>query len=310
MLVTGAAGFIGSNLCGRLVAEGHEVVGFDDLSGGRLENLSGSPEVDLVVGDVRDRDAVLRAARGTGVIFHQGALPSVIRSIEAPGPTVEINVGGTLNVLIAAHEVGARVVAASSSSVYGDQVSLPVREDMEPRPKSPYAASKLAVEAFCHAWANAYRVPAVSLRYFNVYGPHQDPASEYAAVVPRFIRACLTRERPLIYGDGGQGRDFTYIDDVIEGNILASLAPEAAWGLAFNIGGGREPTSVNRLLWLIAEAAGARPDPIHTDPRPGDIRLSHADIRHAGLLLGYRPAVPITEGLRRTVDWFKSRLSG
>lgn len=306
MLVTGAAGFIGSHLCRRLVADGHEVIGLDDLSEGSEENLADLPEVQLVRGDLRHLDTVRRAAGGVEAIFHQGALRSVPRSMQAPGPTVEVNVVGTANVLIAAHEAAARVVSASSSSVYGDQTTFPLHEDLELRPRSPYAASKAAGEQLCAAWWRAYGVPAISLRYFNVYGPGQDPASEYAAVVPRFISACLESRSPVIFGDGEQARDFTYIDDVVEANVLAASAGEAAFGRAFNIGGGRKPTSVNRLLAIVAELTGTDPQPVFEPSRPGDVGLTEADVSPARKLLGYEPAVGVKDGLRRTVEWLRS----
>ena len=306
-LVTGAAGFIGSRLSRRLVAEGHDVVGLDDLSEGRLENLADVPEIRFEHGDLRDADAVHAAARGCGVIFHQGALKSVPRSIEEPVRFTEVNVLGTLNVLLAARDAAATVVSASSSSVYGDQERFPLTEDLPPHPRSPYAATKLAGELFCRAWWESFGVPTVALRYFNVYGPGQDPASEYAAVVPRFVVACLTGGRPTIYGDGEQARDFTFIDDVVEANLLAARAPDAARGRAFNIGGGAEPTSVNRLLELIAASCGVETDPVYEPERPGDVRRSEADQELALTLLGYEPKVEVSDGLRRTVDWFRGR---
>ena len=217
MLVTGAAGFIGSHLCRRLVADGNDVVAFDDLSDGKLDNLADVPSVRFVEADLRDEDAVRAAADGCAVLFHQGAMRSVPRSIAEPERTTDVNVRGTLNVLLAARDERASVVFASSSSVYGDQESFPFREDMAPLLRSPYAASKLAGEAYCRSWWLSFGVPTVSLRYFNVYGPGQDPANEYAAVVPRFTMACLNQTVPEVHGDGEQSRDFTYIDDVVRG---------------------------------------------------------------------------------------------
>ena len=303
-LVTGGAGFIGSRLCARLVADGHQVRAFDDLSDGSLDNLAKVPEVELVEGDLRSREAVRAAADGAEAIFHQGAKRSVPRSILEPGLTTEVNVGGTLNVLLAARDVGARVVAASSSSVYGDQDRFPQEESMAPRPKSPYAASKAAGEAYCLAVWTSMGVPAISLRYFNVYGPGQDPASEYAAVVPRFITACLNGARPVIYGDGEQARDFTFVDDIVEANVMSALASDDAFGGAFNIGGGAEPTSINRLLRLIAELTGTSPEPVHERSREGDVRMTYADVSRARAALGYEPRVQIREGLRRTLAAF------
>ncbi len=307
-LVTGAAGFIGSSICRRLVAEGHDVVGLDDLSVGRAEQLADVPEVRLDVADVRDRESVASAAKGCDVILHQAAMKSVPRSIEEPERYTDVNVGGTLNVLLAARERPASVVFASSSSVYGDQDRFPQTEEIDLRPRSPYAASKLAGEAFCRAWWESFGVPAIALRYFNVYGPGQDPASEYAAVVTRFITACLTASRPTIYGDGEQSRDFTFVDDVVEANLLAARAPEGARGRAFNIGGGAEPTSVNQLLALIAASCGVEPEPVREPERPGDIRRSEADPGLARALLGFEPKVGIEDGLRRTIDWFRGRV--
>lgn len=304
--MTGAAGFIGSRVAARLSGDGHEVVGFDDLSEGRRENLEDAPRVDLVVGDLRDRASVRGAVAGCEVVFHQGAMRSVPRSMDAPAPTMDVNLGGTVNVLLAARDAGARVVFASSSSIYGDQERFPVREDAHAAPKSPYAASKLVGEELCGTWWRAFAVPTVALRYYNVYGPHQDPESEYAAVVPKFIRACLHGRRPVIHGDGEQSRDFTFVGDVVEANVLAAAAPEAAFGRAFNVGGGGVPTSVNRLLEIVAGLTGTRPDPIHEPPRPGDVRRTEGDLTLAAELLGYRPAVDVETGLARTVEWMRA----
>ncbi len=304
-LVTGAAGFIGSHLSRRLVAEGFDVVGLDDLSDGSLENLRDVPEVRFVEADIRDAEAVAGAARGCATIFHQGAKRAVPRSMAFPVETTDVNVGGMLNVLLAAHDVDATVVAASSSSVYGDQDVFPLHEGMELRPRSPYAASKVTTEVYAGSFWRSHRVRSALLRYFNVYGPGQDPENEYAAVVPRFIVACLTQEPPVIFGDGEQARDFTYIDDVVEANLGAARAPEAAWGRAFNIGGGEPPTSVNELLRRIAELTGTRPEPRYESMRAGDVRLTEADISLGAELLDFQPRVPIEEGLRRTVESFR-----
>jgi UDP-glucose 4-epimerase len=304
VLVTGAAGFVGSHLCRGLVAEGCDVVALDDLSEGRLEDLGGVPEVRFVHADIRDAGAVAEAASGCRVIYHQAAKRSVLRSMEQPELTTEVNVGGTLNVLLSARDVGATVVAASSSSVYGDQKRFPLHEDLTPRPRSPYAVSKLAGEEYGAALHLAYGIPSVWLRYFNVYGPGQDPLSEYAAVIPRFVMACLDGARPVIHGDGEQSRDFTFIDDVVEANIRAARAPERAFGRAFNIGGGGVPTSVNRLLGLIASMCGVSPEPVFEPPRPGDVRMTQADVSRAGESFRYEPSVDIEEGLKRTVASF------
>jgi UDP-glucose 4-epimerase len=310
MLVTGAAGFIGSHLCRRLVAEGHEVVALDDLSEGSLENLAGVDEAGFERIDICDADALGRAALGCDVVFHHAARKSVQRSVEDPDAFDRVNIRGTFNVLESARTVGASVVFASSSSVFGDQERYPVTEDMAPRPRSPYAATKLAGEAYCRAWSESMGVPTVSLRYFNVFGPGQDPASPYAAVIPRFVTACLKAGRPVIYGDGEQSRDFTYIDDVVEANLLAARMPEGARGRVLNAGGGRPPTTVNQLLAEISRLTGTVPDTVHERPREGEIRRSEADISLARRLIGYEPKVPIEEGLRRTVEWFRDRSGG
>jgi UDP-glucose 4-epimerase len=305
VLVTGAAGFIGSHQCRRLVADGIEVVGLDDLSDGTLENLKEVPEVRFVQADLRDEAAVSYAARGCDAVIHLGAKRSVPRSMEQPGLTTDVNVRGTLNVLLAAREAEAVVVSASSSSVYGDQDEFPLREDMAPRPRSPYAASKLAGEVYAAALWASYRIPTISMRYFNVYGPGQDPASEYAAVVPRFAVACLRGIPPVVHGDGEQSRDFTYIEDVTDANLRAAQASEPAFGRAYNIGGGGEPTSVNHLLDLVATAADATPEPVFEPTRAGDVRMTQADVSAAREAFGYAPSVEIEEGVRRTVLWFR-----
>ena len=307
-LVTGAAGFIGSHLAGRLITDGHEVVGLDDLSDGALANLDRAPGMRFVRADLRDGDAIRSAVSGCEVVFHQGAKRSVPRSINEPELFIEVNVRGTLNVLLAARDAEARVVSASSSSVYGDQERFPLVESMPPSPRSPYAASKLAGEAFCQAFTVSMGVPTISLRYFNVYGPGQDPASEYAAVVPRFSLACLTDTRPVVHGDGNQARDFTYIDDVIEANLLAAGGDDDAQGRTFNIGGGDEPTSVNDILRIVSELTGVSADPVHESPRQGDVRRTEADISLAREFLGYSPAVDIRRGLERVVEHLRATI--
>jgi nucleoside-diphosphate-sugar epimerase len=306
-LVTGAAGFIGSHLCRRLVADGHEVAGLDDLSDGTLDNLADVPSVRFEQVDIRDEAAVHGLTDGCEVVLHHAAMKSVPRSVRLPEATTDVNVRGTLNVLLAARDSGASVVFASSSSVYGDQDAFPLREDVEPRPRSPYAATKLAGEALCRAWWHSYGVPTIAFRYFNVYGPWQDPASEYAAVIPRFAVAALKGRPATIYGDGEQARDFTYIDDVVQANLLAARMPEAARGRVMNIGGGRAPTTINELHAVISELAGSNVDPERVPAREGDIRRSEADVSLARELIGYEPAVDVAEGVRRTVEWFAGR---
>jgi nucleoside-diphosphate-sugar epimerase len=309
VLVTGVAGFIGSHLAARLVVDGHDVVGLDDLSDGSRDNLVRADGIRFVNGDLRDPQAVASAAAACEVIFHQGAKRSVPRSIEEPELFTDVNVRGTLNVLLAARTEGARVVAASSSSVYGDQERFPLVEAMLPRPRSPYAASKLAGEAYCKSFWLSMGVRAIGLRYFNVYGPGQDPTSEYAAVVPRFVIACLSGNAPVIHGDGEQARDFTYIDDVVEANLLAGRAPDEAQGMAFNIGGGARPSSVNEVLRMIAEITGTTPEPTFEPPRAGDVRHTEADVSLANELFGYMPSVGMSEGLERTVEHFRAARS-
>ena len=279
----------------------------DDLSDLSLGNLSDAPEVRFRRGrSPRRRRSVMPPPAAADL--HQAARRSVPRSIEQPARTTDVNVRGTLNILLAARDQKARVVFASSSSVYGDQERFPLNEELPLKPRSPYAASKRAGEAYCRAWSHAYGVPTVALRYFNVYGPRQDPKNEYAAVVPRFVAACLTGSRPQIHGDGEQARDFTYIDDVVEANLLAARAGERAWGQAVNIGGGGKPTSVNRLLELIAELAEVRNLEIeHSPPRNGDVRRTEADVSLARKLIGYQPLIQIEEGIRRTVEWFQAQ---
>ena len=307
VLVTGAAGFIGSHLCRRLIGEGHKVVGLDDLSAGSLENLADIPEIRFSEATLLDGDAVRSAAAGCDAILHHAARKSVPRSMREPDAFVDANVIGTLNVLLAARDERAVTVFASSSSVYGDQEEFPLHEGLDPRPRSPYAASKVAGEAMIRAWWHSYGVPTLALRYFNVYGPGQDPASEYAAVIPRFITACLGGDTPVIYGDGEQARDFTYIDDVVDANVLALHNRDAACGPVLNAGGGRQPTTVKDLLSLVVKHTGASPRVVHESPRPGDIRRSHADISRARDLIGYDPKVDIDTGVRRTVEWFRRR---
>jgi len=304
-LVTGAAGFIGVHLCRRLVGEGYQVVGLDDLSESTLDRLGGVPQVRFVEATILDEEGVADAIRGCDVVFHQAGKRSVSRSMLDPGPFIDVNVKGTLNVLMAAARERAAVVGASSSSVYGDQETYPVREGMTCRPRSPYAVSKLMGETLGASVLRSHGVRSVWLRYFNVYGPGQDPAGEYAAVIPRFITACLTGEPPVIHGQGHQSRDFTYIDDVVEANLRASHPSESAWGRPFNVGGGQPPTSVLRVLEIVGTALDVQPAPLFGDPRPGDVRTSHADVAAAREAFGYRPRIRIEDGLSRTVAAFR-----
>jgi UDP-glucose 4-epimerase len=305
-LVTGGAGFIGSNLADRLLAEGFEVRVLDNLSTGFADNVPA--DAGLVEGDVRDEAAVRAAVAGVDVVFHQAAHRAVLQSVQNPLSTDLANTHGTLLVLKAAQDAGVRrVVAASSSSVYGGADQLPTPESAPLLPRSPYAVSKLAGEHYCRVWAELFGLETVALRYFNVYGPRQRPDSAYAAVIPLFTRALRAGARPVVHGDGGQSRSFAYIDDVVAANLAAATAPaESCSGKAYNIGGNRRST----LLELLAELGailGVDVDPEHTDPRAGDIRHSFADISAAARDLAWEPRVDLTEGLRRTVDWFALR---
>ncbi|HSL98516.1 MAG TPA: SDR family oxidoreductase [Candidatus Limnocylindria bacterium] len=309
-LVTGGAGFIGSNLASALLAQGHRVRVLDNFLTGKKENLAGLAErygdaFELVEGDLRDLEVTRRATGGVEYVLHQGALPSVPRSVADPVLSNEINVGGTVNLLIAARDAGVRrVIFAASSSAYGDTPELPKRESMTPNPKSPYAAQKLAGEHYMRIFYEVYCVETVSLRYFNVFGPKQDPASTYAAVIPRFITAVLMGTSPTVYGDGLQTRDFTYIDNVVRVNLLACKASKEACGRVFNIACG-ERVSLLEILEIIYGLAGRRVPPRFEPPRPGDVRDSLADISLARDLLGYEPMVPFPEGLSRTFDCFR-----
>ncbi|HMH50546.1 MAG TPA: SDR family oxidoreductase [Candidatus Acidoferrum sp.] len=308
-LVTGGAGFIGSHLTARLLAEGGCVRVLDNFSTGSPSNLPGTgpPGADLEViqGDVRDLATVEGAARGATTIFHQAAMRSVPRSVVDPLGTHEHNVTGTLHVFEAARRAGVRrVVYASSSSVYGDRPDLPKREDQPPAPISPYAASKLAGEHYGYVWHRLYGVETVGLRYFNVFGPRQDPESEYAAVIPRFILWGLRGEPLEVHADGRQSRDFTYIDDVVDANIRAGLAPDVG-GEVFNVGCG-ERTSLLEIIERLEKILGRTLERRHTPVRVGDIAHTLADVSKGRRLLGHTPLVGFNEGLARTVDYFRS----
>jgi len=307
MLVTGGGGFIGSNLARALLAAGHEVRVIDNFATGRRGNLAGvERDVEVIDADVLDRTALDKAIDGVSVVFHQAAIPSVSRSVADPLRSHEANATGTLAVLVAARDVGVdRVVYASSSSVYGGAAALPVHEELPTRPISPYAVSKLAGEAYCRAFTATFRLSTVSLRYFNVFGPRQDPTSEYAAVIPRFVTALLAGTSPVVFGDGEQSRDFTFIDNVVQANVLAAGAGDEASGRAFNIAHG-DRRSLNQLLEALRSIIGSDLQATYEDPRPGDVRHSQADLTAAREVLGYRPGVSFEEGLRRTVDWLSS----
>jgi nucleoside-diphosphate-sugar epimerase len=314
VLVTGGAGFIGSHLADRLARDGARVRIIDDFSTGsrttaaELRDVHGA-RVEVVEGDIRDRETVSSVCAGISHILHQAAVPSVQRSVEDPVRSTEVGVNGTLHLLEEARKQGVRrFVYAGSSSVYGDQPELPKRESMAPRPKSPYALTKLAGETFCTQYNELFGLPTITLRYFNVFGPRQNPDSLYAAVIPRFIRAALTGEAPHVYGDGGQTRDFTYIDNVVAANLLALEAdPARIGGAVLNIACG-DRTSLLDLLSVLSRLAGRPVAPIFEPARSGDVRDSQAAVEEAERRLGFRPVVDLEEGLRRTMEWYRARL--
>jgi UDP-N-acetylglucosamine/UDP-N-acetyl-alpha-D-glucosaminouronate 4-epimerase len=306
-LVTGGAGFIGAHVVEALVARGDRVRVLDNLSTGFEDNLERVlSKVELRQEDLRDESAIDRACHQVDVVFHLAAMPSVPRSLDDPVTSFEINARGSLNVFLAARNQHVkRIVYSASSSAYGDTEQLPKVETMPPRPKSPYAADKLYGESLCRVFTEAYGLPCVALRYFNVFGPRQRPDSAYAAVIPKFAEAFLKNDRPTIYGDGEQSRDFTYIANAVSANLLAAEAPEAP-GRTFNIGNGTR-TTLNELLRLVAKECGAQPTALYAPERVGDVRHSQADISLAKKHLGYAPLVGIEEGLRNTVAWFRAR---
>lgn len=303
-LVTGGAGFIGSNIVSTLVERGERVRVLDNFSTGGRRNLAPlEGQIEVFEGDIRSYRTVREAVAGVEVVFHQAALPSVPRSIKDPITTDEVNVVGTLNVLEAARDSGVRrVVSASSSSIFGDGAELPKTEDLCPRPLSPYAISKLAAEQYALAYNRAYGLETVCLRYFNVFGPRQDPTSQYSAVIPRFVRAALSGEAPTIYGDGGQTRDFTFIANVVAANLLAAEVPAAA-GQAFCIGAGTSYSLLD-LIAILERITGRTIIPRFEPPRASEVRHSQAGIDKARSILGYEVSVPLEEGVGRTVDWF------
>jgi UDP-glucose 4-epimerase len=307
VLITGGSGFIGSNLAEELLTMGREVKVLDNFSTGRRENLADlSGHVELIEGDLRSYERVSHAVRNCEVVFHQGALPSVPRSVQDPITSNEVNVVGTLNVVLAARDAGVRrVVFASSSSIYGDLPGFPRVESMPVGPAAPYAVSKLAAEKYCEVAATVYGLETVALRYFNVFGRRQDPQSHYSAVIPRFITALQEGRAPVIYGTGEQSRDFTHIANVVQANLLAAEAP-AASGEVFNVGAG-ESHSLNELVEVLNRIMGVDIAPEYADARPGDVMRSQADISKARELLGYEPTVDFEEGLVRTVESYAPR---
>jgi UDP-glucose 4-epimerase len=304
-LVTGGAGFIGSNIAERLVSDGEEVVVFDNLSTGSEENIGHFRQnVRFVKGDIRNASEVRSALEGVDYVLHQAALASVPRSIDDPVLVNEVNVGGTLTVLEESRHAGVKsFVYAASSSAYGESEVLPKREDMLPAPLSPYAISKLVGEHYCSVYSRVYGLPTVSIRYFNVFGPRQDPASQYAAVIPIFVTHLLDGKSPTIFGDGEQSRDFTYVDNVVKANILAAQLDGAA-GQVVNVACG-DSFTLNELYGMLCGLTGSSIDPIYADPRPGDVKHSLADISMAEQLLGYSVETGFEEGLKKTVEWYR-----
>jgi UDP-glucose 4-epimerase len=306
-LVTGVAGFIGSSIATALLARGDSVRGIDNFITGQRANLSRLGAMEFLEGDLTDPAACEKACAGVQVVFHEAALSSVPRSVADPRETNANGVDATLNLLVAARAAGVRrVIYAGSSSAYGDTPTLPKREEMATDPISPYAVAKLAGEHYMRAFARVYGMETVVLRYFNVFGPHQDPDSPYSAVLAAFCRKMLKGEQPTIYGDGEQSRDFTYIENVVQGNLLAAAAPAAkVSGQVMNVAVGAQIT-INDAFRILRELTGYTGEPAYAPARSGDVRHSLADISRAREWMGYEPAVDFREGLRRTVEWYKS----
>lgn len=304
-LVTGGAGFIGSNIVGALLKSGHSVRVLDNFSSGKRENLKKfENDIELIEGDIRSYHIVQQAVKGIEVILHQAALPSVPRSIKDPITSNEVNVNGTLNILEASAESNVRrVVYASSSSVYGDNPELPKHEGMLPNPLSPYAVSKLAGEKYCAVFSQIYGLETIALRYFNVFGPNQDPYSQYSAVIPKFIKAVMKNMRPEIFGDGEQSRDFTYVENVIDANILAATS-DCDSGITMNCACHGKIT-LNNLVKYINENLGKNIQPVYHNARAGDIKHSYADIELAKSKINYTPKIDFQKGLKLTIKSYE-----
>ena len=304
VLVTGGGGFIGSHVVDRLLGEGHDVRVLDNFATGRRENLLHVlDDIEVVEGDIQSYERVSNAVKGCEAVLHEAALPSVPRSVQDPLTSNATNVTGTLNVLLAARDAGVeRVVYASSSSIYGANPELPKHEGLLPQPISPYAVAKLAGEGFCRSFHEVWGLETVALRYFNVFGPRQDPLSQYAAVVPRFITALMDGRPPSVFGDGEQTRDFTYVGNAVEGTVLA-MSAEGAAGKVFNVAAGSR-TSLNELLRTLERLSGRGVEPSYEDARPGEVRHSQADVSAAERELGFRPRYSVEEGLQETLDWY------
>jgi len=305
-LVTGGAGFIGSHLTQRFVADGHAVRVLDDFSSGKRENLARfADKIDLLEGDMRDVETCLRACDDVEFVFHQAAIPSVPKSVDQPVASHDANINGTFNLLMAARRRKCRrVIYAASSSAYGDIDVSPKREDLRPDPLSPYAVQKLCGELYLRAFYECFGLESLAIRYFNVFGPRQDPQSQYAAAIPAFVTAILAGRPPIVYGDGEQTRDFTYIDNVVHGNVLAARAAKTT-GQTINVACG-EQVSVNAIIHKINELLGKNVHPKYMPRRQGDVKHSLADIRLARDLIGYEPLVGFEEGLRRAIDYYAS----
>ncbi len=307
-LITGGAGFIGSHIVDELLKQGAFVRVLDNFSTGKRKNLEDAINyshntIEIIEGDIRDYRTVQTAVKDIDIVFHEAALPSVPRSIKDPLTTNEVNVGGTLNVLNAAKDAGVkRLVYASSSSVYGDNSELPKHEEMIPNPLSPYAVSKLASEKYCQVFSKVYGLHTVSLRYFNVFGPRQDPNSQYAAVIPKFIKAMLNDERPTIFGDGEQSRDFTYVANVVQANLLAATA-QCDSGIVMNCACHGQ-IALTQLVEEINIVLGKDIKPVHAEARAGDIKYSFASIERASKLIGYQPGTDFIAGLTKTIQWY------
>ncbi|MGQ9645024.1 MAG: SDR family oxidoreductase [Thermodesulfobacteriota bacterium] len=310
VLVTGGGGFIGSHLTEALLQGGHVVRILDDFSTGKRENLKFNQAyscLEIIEGDIRNLNVCQKATTGVDFVFHQAALPSVQRSVEDPLGSNSVNVEGTLNILLASRENKVkRVIYASSSSIYGDTPTLPKREEMPPTPLSPYALQKYVGEQYCRLFYQLYGLETVSLRYFNIFGPRQDPNSIYSAVIPKFIDALLKGDAPVVFGDGEQSRDFTYIENVVHANLLA-MSAERLHGEAINIACGKR-TSLNQLLDVLRKIIGSKLSPIYEEPRKGDVKHSLADIRKGKQILNYKPRVGLKLGLEKTVEFFQRGL--
>ncbi len=307
-LVTGGAGFIGSHIIEHLTRSGHRARAYDNFVAGKRENLAGVPpeQVEIIEADVRDPDRLEHAMRGCDVVFHQAAIVSVPYSVEHPQETHDVNLQGTMNVLFAAKKLGVkRIVFAGSAAVYGEEPELPKRESMRESPISPYGVEKLGSELYLRTYQKLHGIESVTLRYFNVFGPRQDPRSPYSGVISILVDRALRNETPHLYGDGNQSRDFVFVADVARANLLAATVPGVG-GRVYNVGGGRK-TTLNELLGMLGRVVGRTITPIHDPPRAGDIRDSLADISRARAELGYEPKVTVEEGLTELVKYVQSR---